>query len=223
MSDAREWTTGNLKRLEEMARNGYTVAEAAREFGVKKSAIYHINSVYGIRFMRNGLRIELAMRRGNPFFEARFRAGLSQPEAAEEIGISDKTIMYWEMGVNKPHPANLKRAAQVYKTTVGQLLGETVIDNKELDDMSGYFRIPPQVRGRMRAARERVHLSQMDAADLIGVNTQMIYLWEAGSSVPNLEHLKKAAQAYGVTPGWLIGTEIMEVDSDGDADRGQAR
>jgi len=223
MSSPRDWTTDNLDRLKEMAQCGYTVSEAAREFGVGKAAIYHINSVYGIRFMRNGLRKELEMRRGNPFFEARFRAGLSQPEAAEEIGISDKTIMYWEMGVNKPHPTNLKRAAQVYKTTVGQLVGEKVIDKVRLEDMTGYFTVPPQVRGRMRAARERVHLTQMDAADLIGVSTQMVYAWESGSSMPNLEHLKRAVKAYGVTPGWLIGTEIMEVDSDGDADRGQAR
>ena len=85
MSSPRNWTTGNLDRLEEMARNGYTVAEAAREFGVGKAAIYHINSVYGIRFMRSGLRKELEMRRGNPFFEARFRAGLSQPEADDHL------------------------------------------------------------------------------------------------------------------------------------------
>ena len=56
------------------------------------------------------------------FKEARIKAGLTQVEAAEQLGIAQPTISAWERGVNEPRASLLGAIAKLYKTSVVYLL-----------------------------------------------------------------------------------------------------
>ena len=58
------------------------------------------------------------------FREARLRAGLSQEEAAKQIGVTAAAISYWETGQYVPRTQKIRKVAQVYGVRVGDLLGD---------------------------------------------------------------------------------------------------
>lgn len=51
----------------------------------------------------------------------RVNAELSQQEAAEEIGVSAKTIQNWESNVTSPTAAQLIKICNVYKCTLADI------------------------------------------------------------------------------------------------------
>lgn len=57
--------------------------------------------------------------------EWRQRRGISQTQAAEELGCSQPTVSSWESGKLLPDAINLKRIGQVLGVTVDDLLTDT--------------------------------------------------------------------------------------------------
>lgn len=55
--------------------------------------------------------------------KARIRAGLSQKQVALTLKVSAPTVSEWESGKKNPNAANLKKLAEMYRTTTGFLLG----------------------------------------------------------------------------------------------------
>lgn len=77
---------------------------------------------------------------GNFLYELRTEKGLSQSELGEIMGVSNKAVSKWEMGVSKPRPAMLVVLASFFCVTVEELLagernakGEQQ-ENQERDD-----------------------------------------------------------------------------------------
>lgn len=60
----------------------------------------------------------------------RKRAGLSQGEVANLIGVTQQALSNWERGFRPPNRENLLRLAKVYNTTVDWIIGGT----KEVGD-----------------------------------------------------------------------------------------
>lgn len=60
---------------------------------------------------------------------------------------------------------------------------------------------------RIKQARQKAHLSQEKAAELIGVSRQAVTKWESGQSAPNTENLFRLAQVLGTTVDQLIAPE----------------
>lgn len=77
---------------------------------------------------------------GNFLYELRTEKGLSQSELGEIMGVSNKTVSKWEMGVSKPRPAMLVVLASFFCVTVEELLaGERnakaeQLEHQERDD-----------------------------------------------------------------------------------------
>lgn len=55
-----------------------------------------------------------------------------------------------------------------------------------------------QIGERLRAARERAHISVADAAISLGVQPLAIERWERGAALPSLIEFKGVLQLYGV-------------------------
>ena len=53
---------------------------------------------------------------------------------------------------------------------------------------------------------KEVGLKQVPLAKAAGVSQGSVSSWLAGTALPRLEQLKPLADALGVTPAWLIGT-----------------
>ena len=54
---------------------------------------------------------------------ARDNADLKQKEVADRAGINYKTLSNWEHNVSKPNPDDLKTLANIYETSIDELIG----------------------------------------------------------------------------------------------------
>ena len=125
------WTLDEKATLRSLAAKGYTDRQIAEIMGRSKSSIdqmvFKLNLHLHGREM--GVRDHLA---GNPFYSARQRAGLSREQAAERIGLTYHQIQTYELGRQLPSRLALwKTIAKVYGCTIGDLLGEEVLDSDE--------------------------------------------------------------------------------------------
>ena len=59
---------------------------------------------------------------GNSLYNARKSKGLTQEEVAEKLGVSRQTISKWELDETLPDIRQAKRLAQLYHTTLDDLL-----------------------------------------------------------------------------------------------------
>lgn len=60
----------------------------------------------------------------NSFTYSRLKAGLTQAEAAQRLGISQSAVAKWETDKSLPRGSTLLKMARLYGSTVGQLLGD---------------------------------------------------------------------------------------------------
>lgn len=67
----------------------------------------------------------------------------------------------------------------------------------EFDEMA-------EVGTRLRAARERIGMTQAEAAGLAGVKRPAVSNWEAGRSLPNLLQFRSLLTSYGGTAFELL-------------------
>ncbi len=62
------------------------------------------------------------MQLGNHLFQARKKAGLSQEEAAEKLGVSRQTVSKWETDETLPDIRQSKKMALLYKISLDELI-----------------------------------------------------------------------------------------------------
>lgn len=58
------------------------------------------------------------------FLSAREKAGLTQREVAEHMGVYQSAVSFWETGKTRPRAALLVKLAGLYHCTVDELLKE---------------------------------------------------------------------------------------------------
>lgn len=58
------------------------------------------------------------------FLIAREKSGLTQREVAEQIGVDQSAVSFWETGKTLPRAALLVKLANLYHCTVDELLKE---------------------------------------------------------------------------------------------------
>ena len=71
---------------------------------------------------------------------------------------------------------------------------------------------PPDARIglRLREARERLRLSQAQAARKAGLDQPRLNEFENATRMPNVLVLQKLADLYDVSVDWLLGREVMD-------------
>ena len=74
------------------------------------------------------------MNLGNNLFQARKKAGKSQEEVAEKLGVSRQTISKWETDETIPDIYQSKKLAKLYKLSLDELI-EFDIDLKEIEEV----------------------------------------------------------------------------------------
>ena len=58
----------------------------------------------------------------NPIKMARIRAGLSQKDVAEKLGVSAGAVSQWEKGITSPTAKRLKPLSEILGTSVEELV-----------------------------------------------------------------------------------------------------
>ena len=57
--------------------------------------------------------------------EQRIKKGLSQPQLAEDIGLTKQTISLWERGVRRPDFETMNKLAQYFGVNMAYLVGQS--------------------------------------------------------------------------------------------------
>ena len=63
------------------------------------------------------------------FAHARENVGLSQHEVAQQLGINQATVSYWETGETTPRSALLVKVADLYCCSIDRLMGRDTGQN----------------------------------------------------------------------------------------------
>lgn len=63
------------------------------------------------------------------FESARKKAGLTQKELAEKLGVDQSAVSFWETGKRAPRGAKLLRLADVLNCTIDELFGREPRDS----------------------------------------------------------------------------------------------
>ena len=66
---------------------------------------------------------------------------------------------------------------------------------------------------RVREARSRAHLTQMQLAVKSSIALRSIAAYESGEAEPNIESLVKLSGALGCSTDWLLGHEVTVASS----------
>ena len=69
---------------------------------------------------------------GNSLFNARKKAGLSQEEVAEKLGVSRQTISEWELDETLPDIQQSKKLSRLYHLTLDELI-DFDVELKEIE------------------------------------------------------------------------------------------
>lgn len=93
----------------------------------------------GYKWRESGARIR----------EARTRAGLTQKEVSELLGVSPHAVWCWEAGKTKPSAEHLVELASRCQVSTDSLLGREVVEAELLDEVDASFRnavagLPPE-------------------------------------------------------------------------------
>ncbi len=72
--------------------------------------------------------------------EARLKAGLTQRQVSEMVGVSPHAVWSWEAGKMKPTPEHLLKLAYQCETSTDWLLGRDVVDAEILKEADVSFR-----------------------------------------------------------------------------------
>ena len=72
--------------------------------------------------------------------DARLKAGLTQKQVAELVGVSDHAVWSWEAGKMKPTPEHLLELAYRCETSTDWLLGRDVVEAEILREADVSFR-----------------------------------------------------------------------------------
>lgn len=67
--------------------------------------------------------------------DARLRAGLTQQEVADALGVTKAAVCTWESGTSKPRMGKMTEIAEVLGTSVPELMGETAVSDLPWDEL----------------------------------------------------------------------------------------
>ena len=65
---------------------------------------------------------------------------------------------------------------------------------------------------RIREARNKLGLTQVQLAKQVEVSSQTVWAWEAGRVKPTHEHLEELAFRCQVSTAWILGRDVLEAE-----------
>ncbi|MFJ3113763.1 helix-turn-helix domain-containing protein [Micrococcus luteus] len=129
--------------------------------------------------------------------ELRVKAGLTPDELSVRLGSSRQSVSHWETGRSTPAPPVLKQIAQELDVSISVLV--PIPDN----------------RLRMGDLRVRAGLTQIQAAERLGISPTSLAEIEKGMKPVNDQRVSAIAELYNVETAqvvevWVRGRETRE-------------
>ena len=138
----------------------------------------------------------------NRLKELRKEKKLTQKELAEEIGISKRTLAYWENGESQIKPEKAEKLANFFGVSIAHLLGYEDNDFEKAN------------QNRLKELRKEKKDTQAELANLMGVNVKTISRWEKGEFEIKPAQAKMLADYFGVSETYLLGYSDLKNEAD---------
>lgn len=103
--------------------------------------------------------------------ELRIEAGITQPELAKLVGVSNGTISFWENGLSTPRFSYIKKLAVSLNTTSDYLLEEEKRDMNQHELTQDEERLLQAYR-KMSEGKKKALFSMLDIGDMSDIKTQ---------------------------------------------------
>ena len=147
---------------------------------------------------------------GHRLQNARRQAGLTQRVVADELEVTPQTVRNWESGRNEPPHRLRQRLANLYGTTVPEIMGKDPAGHVAVLTPSSRVNMDP---ARLRLTRQRASLSQEQASEQAGISRATLGRYERGSNRPTKTNLETLAALYGRPLTWFVPRAQMRTDA----------
>ena len=159
----------------------------------------------------DGSDIRSALRTlGRRLQNTRRQAGLTQRVVADELEVTPQTIRNWEAGRNEPPHRLRRQLADLYGTTVPEIMGQDPAGHVAVLTPSSRVDVGP---ARLRLARQRASLSQEQVSEQAGISRATLGRYERGSNKPTRANLETLATLYGRPLNWFVPRGRMRTDA----------
>lgn len=118
--------------------------------------------------------------------ELRKAVGLTQGQAAAQIGVNQSSIAMWETGRNAPRMHRFRKIAEVYRCSIEELA--EIVAKAESDS---------KTRGWLIDIRRDRDLLQKEVAGEVGIDPSTYCDIEKGKYRPNVETAKRIGAVLG--------------------------
>ena len=146
------------------------------------------------------------LRLGARLRKARQGLGMTQSEAAGEIGFSTQTVRNWEVGRHEPRPArsgnwqaSMERERRNSWRTWTLPFGNPVSNKPKFP----YDRVNVDPEKLSRALRE-AGLTQEAVSGMTGISLSAMRRYEQGTNMPSTLMLEALASVYNKPAGWFM-------------------
>ncbi len=162
---------------------------------VKLSSIFDVSVDYLLGIERSekqeGIRMNLR--------KLREKAGLSQAELGNLVGLKQTTISQYESGAREPNLDLTQKIADVLDVSLDELVRPLPlqVESNEKEDLGQ----------TIANLRKQNNLTQAELGAKLGVIKQTISSWENGVSSPSNETLANIASIFDVSVDYLLGLE----------------
>lgn len=130
--------------------------------------------------------------------DARIKAGLTQKELAEQLGVAVGTLSDYENNKHSPDPDRLNEIADTCSVTVDFLLGREIGVN--------------EISHRLVAVRKRAGYTRKRLSEETGIPYGTISKYETGEREPSNEYISLIARLFDVTTDYILGLESEASD-----------
>ena len=133
---------------------------------------------------------------------------LSQAKLAEQIGVSQRNVSYYESGDHIPPADVLKKLASIFKITVDELVGTKKVDSN--GNCENYFYEEGLANWNIRKKAEEKGLSYEEVLDRTCINKERFNLLWFGNVQPIAEELIRFSEVLNVSIDFLLDNSQRE-------------
>jgi transcriptional regulator with XRE-family HTH domain len=133
---------------------------------------------------------------------------MSQSKLAEQLGVSQRNVSYYESGERTPPADVLKKLAAIFNITIDELVG---VKKLNANGNCDYFMYEEGlVNWNIRKKSEELNLSYNDILDKTGINEDRFNLLWYGNVQPIAEELLRFSEVLNVSVDYLLDNAQRE-------------
>lgn len=140
--------------------------------------------------------------------EYRLACGLTAKQLATALHLSESSVTMYETGKRMPSPDILSKMADIFGTTVDELLGRIVWQSSSKEVLVSSEK---QSCNRLQHLRKERGFTQSDVGNAIGVSAQAYGHYETGKRGIDMDVLIRLSEFFGVSTDYILGISDTQV------------